>query len=260
MGVAMGYAFTQPPEVIFAVFLALSVGFALPFLILCLYTPLLRKFPKPGPWMETFKEFMAFPIYASVAWLLWVLVQQTGERGLLASLISLILIVFAVWLRKKYDPKTAFGNAGFIGLTAALIFYPTVYLVKTPTYVTIDFQSYTKQALQDLRTQKKPVFVYATAAWCLTCKANELALKSNATDELFNRHEVTLMEADWTNQNEGIRQFLEEHGRHGVPLYLYYPPDKEPIILPQILTESIIKETVELLPKMVSPTKSIVTP
>lgn len=244
MGVAIGYALTQDVLSVLIIFLALALGFASPFLLLSLYTPILKIFPKPGRWMETLKEFMAYPMYLTVAWLLWVLVQQVGDRGLFAALISIILIRFSIWFGKRVNFTNPFFKRVCILLGMIFALYPITYLEKIATHIQVQMKDFSKKELIELRTQGKPVFVYATAAWCITCKVNELALTSNATDEFFNQNDVTLMKADWTNQNPEITEFLSEYGRSGVPLYVYYPPNKKPVILPQILTESIVREAI----------------
>ncbi len=244
MGAAMGYAFTQEASTVLIVFFVLSIGFSMPFLLLALFPAVLQKFPKPGPWMETLKEFMAFPLYLTVAWLLWVLVQQTGDRGLFASLVSIILIRFAVWIFQKKNFKTSLFKFISIFLVAFIALSPITYVEKENFCDVQKPLAFNKSVLMDLHSQRRPIFMYATAAWCLTCKLNELAITSKATEDLFRQHDVTLMEADWTNGNHEITEYLAEFGRSGVPLYVYYPPEGKPIILPQILTEGAIKDVV----------------
>lgn len=244
MGVAMWYAFTQDAATVLLVFLALGLGFAFPFILISCYTPILKIFPKPGRWMETIKEFMAFPMYLSVAWLLWVLVQQTGDRGLFAALMSIILMRFSIWFGKRYPFTNPFLKYTIFAISLLIIFYPITYIEKRSSVSQVQTQNFSQKGLAELRNQKKPVFLYATAAWCITCKVNELALTSQATEDLLNQKDVILMVADWTNENPEITDFLAEYGRNGVPLYVYYPPDEKPVVLPQILTESIIRETI----------------
>ena len=238
MGVAIGYALGQSALIITMVFLALGIGFAAPYLVISMIPATLRLLPKPGRWMETFKELMAFPMYLTVAWLLWVLVQQSGSRGLIACLVGLILMAFSLWFWNRFTPKLA-AVKFLVGLTlAGLTVLPMIY-VKPPLEL-IQTEKFSRQRLQELRAQGRPVFVYATAAWCITCKANEVALKSSAMQLTFKSQDITLLEADWTNQDSEITDYLKSFGRSGVPLYVYYPAKGDSVVLPQLLTESII--------------------
>ena len=238
MGVAIGYALGQSTLIIILVFLALGLGFATPYLLISLIPVTLRLLPKPGRWMETFKEFMAFPMYLTVAWLLWVLVQQSGSRGLIACLIGLVFMGFSLWFWGRFRPRLLPVKI-LLGLfLTALTLSPMAYV--KPSVDLIQTEKFSRQRLQELRAQGRPVFVYATAAWCITCKANEFALKSPAMQLTFQNQDITLLEADWTNQDPEITDYLKSFSRSGVPLYVYYPAQRDAVILPQLLTESII--------------------
>lgn len=242
MGIAIGYAMTQPAVIIMLVFLSLSLGFAVPYLLISLFPVILKVLPRPGRWMETFKEFMAFPMYATVAWLLWVLVQQAGSRGLIICLMGLVLMAFSIWVWQRYRPQAKFNKALIALCLSVLTVSPVAYL-REPNEI-IRIEKFSRQRLQELRAQNRPVFVYATAAWCITCKMNELSLKSAALQMLFKDKDITLLEADWTNQDSEITDYLSSFGRSGVPLYVFYPKTGESKILPQILTETIIVEAI----------------
>jgi thiol:disulfide interchange protein len=243
MGVAVGYAMGQSAPIILLVFLSLALGFAVPYLLLSLFPVTFKIFPKPGRWMETFKEFMAFPLYATVAWLLWVLVQQAGPRGLITCLVGLILMTFSIWLWQWYRDRSFLVKLLMISLLTALTISPVFYLHQPKEIVRLE--KFSRHRLQELRAQGKPVFVYATAAWCLTCKVNEVFLKSAAIQLLFKDRDIAFLEADWTNQDGEITDYLSGFGRGGVPLYVFYPNSGEPRVLPQLLTESIIVETIK---------------
>ncbi|MBX3486996.1 MAG: thioredoxin family protein [Candidatus Paracaedibacteraceae bacterium] len=241
MGIAIGYALGQSALIIFLVFLALGLGFAMPYLLISLIPLTLRLLPKPGRWMETFKEFMAFPMYLTVAWLLWVLVQQSGSRGLITCLIGLIGMAFSFWFWHRFTPRSVPVRIMISLFLTGLTLSPMIYV--KPALNLIQTEKFSRHRLQELRAQGRPVFVYATAAWCITCKANEIALKSPAMQLTFKNQDITLLEADWTNQDPEITDYLKSFSRSGVPLYVYYPPQGDAIILPQLLTESIIVGT-----------------
>lgn len=261
MGAAMGYALTQSALAGMAVFIALGLGLALPYLLLTLIPALRRLMPRPGHWMETFKEFLAFPMYASAAWLLWVLAQQTGSLSILTALTSFIAIAFSFWAWHR-RPLHRTGRI-FITIIIALslggglgLGFGETLKKATPAHTTPTtglWQDFTQSRFDELLQGNNPVFVDMTAAWCITCKVNErIALDIPATQELFTRHNVAALKGDWTNQNPEITSFLESHGRKGVPLYVFYgardPASGErpaPVILPQILTPAIIARTVK---------------
>jgi thiol:disulfide interchange protein DsbD len=253
MGTAMGYAFGQPLHVMFAVLLALGFGFALPIVLLSLSPALGRLLPKPGAWMETFKQLMAFPLYATVGWLLWVLSVQQGSDGVVAGSITLIGVAFAVWLLGRGAEGGALRTASAALVAIAAIVLGASALTATPTQIPggaaaeskggPKAQPFTQAALDSLLDQRKPVFVNLTAAWCITCKLNErMALRSDAVAAAFEERGISYLVGDWTNGDPEITALLKAHGRVGVPLYLLYSgqPGAQPEILPQILTESIV--------------------
>lgn len=247
MAPAVGYAFTQSAAVNLLIMLALGVGLAFPYLLISFYPPLLRLLPKPGPWMATFKQFMAFPMFATAAWLLWVLEQQTGAAGLAIMLSVAILLVFLVWLGRGGKHKALLWLIG-LGLVAYSSYSLTPHQPMTEMLEQSGYtvEPFSPQKLAELRAQNRPVFVNATAAWCITCKVNEqLALKSATLAKAFRQKGITYMVADWTNYDDAITGFLQQFDRQGVPLYVYYPADGEPQVLPQLLTESIVLEHIQ---------------
>jgi thiol:disulfide interchange protein DsbD len=262
MGVALGFALTQPAALSIIIFLALGAGFALPYLLLTFVPALVRLLPRPGPWMERARQFLAFPLYASVAWLIWVLAIQTGPDGVFAALGGMVLIGFAVWLwniarnmtgiRGRLTARAASLASGalalalIVGLSIAAPGGPaapaTGQVANGPRY-----ESFSSERLTALRTAGKPVFVNMTAAWCITCLVNErVALSSTAVTERFNSIGITYLKGDWTNGDPQITALLESFGRSGVPLYVFYGPgDAKPVLLPQLLTESIVLEALQ---------------
>ena len=261
MATAMGYALTQPPIVSLAVFMALGFGLALPYLLLCFIPPLRKSLPKPGAWMDTFRQFMAFPLFASVAWLIWVYAQQVaGMYGTLLGLFGLLLIAFSIWV-SRHEPrrqplKTALHAISISSLMIALLIaglsHTGTSTDKSDTSSSIPHISYTKDSFDALVAGDKAIFVDMTASWCITCQVNErVAIYTDATQSLFKDKDIQYVVGDWTNKNSEITEFLKTYGRNGVPLYIFYGVrDKttglrpEPKILPQLLTSGLIADVI----------------
>ena len=244
MGSAVGFAILQPSVNSILIFLSLGIGFALPYLILSIKPSLLSFLPKPGAWMETFKQFMAFPMWASALWLLWVLSGQVDLDTVILVLIGGLLISLSLWLMEK-NTSERISIKWLVRLSAILIFIvsllilPTSYSYKTSQ--NSENLSYTEDLLNEFRETNELIFLNFTADWCITCKVNErVALNSSEVKELIKKKNIKYIEADWTRKNEDIAKKLEEFGRSGVPLYLLYPSKGDPIILPEILTEDIL--------------------
>jgi len=247
MAAALGFALTQSALSALAVFTSLGLGFALPFLLLGIWPRLLAFVPKPGAWMLTFKQFLAFPMYAAAAWLVWVLAQQAGPRGVALILAAMIALALAAWLWSVTRNLSARGR-GIGALVALLVLACGLYGVSllrdagaAPAQQSSKLgESYSAAKLASLRAGNRPVFVDATAAWCITCLVNEEAVLSRPNvKSAFAAKNVAYLVADWTNQNPEVTALLKENGRSGVPLYLYYAPGaRTPVILPQILTET----------------------
>ncbi len=267
MGAAMGYALTQPWYAAMAVFLALGFGLALPYLILSFVPAARHVLPKPGAWMETFRQFLAFPMFASVCWLVWVLAQQVSHMGQLSAFFGMLAIGFALWLFKNAPPTGTRRVIVLIAAFASLVFVLYTFfavkpLAQSSTHIASQSQSadnwedFTRTKLEKYLDGDKPVFVNMTAAWCITCKVNEkVALLAESTQTLFKEKDVIYLKGDWTNQNPEITNYLEEYGRSGVPIYVYYGPrDKEtslrpePAVLPQILTPGIVRDALTATP------------
>ncbi len=254
MGAALGYAITQPPAIGLSVFAALGVGMATPYVLLTLFPVLLAKLPRPGRWMELFKQFMAFPMFATCVWLLWVLAQQVDAGGIALALGVLVAVGFALWalgLSQRGSRIFRWVAAGG-GLLAALTFTPiaTSEALAPGTRSTADagWIDYSPERLAQLRGEGKPVFVDFTAAWCVTCQVNKrVALRADAVKTRFAADDVVLMRADWTNRDERITKALAEFGRNGVPLYVLYDRAGEPAVLPELLTEGIVLAALDKL-------------
>lgn len=246
MGVAIGYALTQSTLTIILVFGTLALGFSVPYLLICLFPVLLKALPKPGAWMETFKEFLAFPMYATVLWLLWVLVQQGGSRALITVGAGLVTMAFCLWLWRKLGLQNRILKSAALVIFVGLSLAPIAYLKPPILKESVQDEPFSKVLLEKYRREKVPVFVNATASWCITCKYNELTLNGQFAESFFKQKGIHYLEADWTNQNAEITDLLESFGRSGVPLYVYYPVGKEPVVLPQLLSEEVLKKTIEM--------------
>ena len=254
MGAAIGFALTQPFALALAVFLALGFGLALPFLALSFAPVLLRRLPRPGAWMETLKQALAFPLYATVVWLIWVLSQQVGPAGLLAALSGLVLIAFAAWvLSAARGRRDALGRTGqgfaAVALAALVLLLAAIGSDRPAessaqaTPAPSGAEAFTQAKLDALLTQDRPVFVNMTAAWCITCMVNErTALSTQSVRDAFAQKGIAYLKGDWTNRNPEITRLLEKFGRSGVPLYVLYNRGQDPVVLPQLLTESAVLE------------------
>ena len=249
MAGALGFAFSQSALMLVLVFMALGVGFALPFLALSYAPALLAKLPKPGPWMDTFKQFLAFPMLAAAIWLVWVLSIQTGAGGILRILSAMLLLGFAIWLWKYKSITAKIALVGSVLLGA--YFIKDLGVAERELELTSLPQEsvWSPARVAELRAEGHTVFVDFTAAWCVTCKANEVGVLHKAkTRDLFASTNTVVVVGDWTKYDEKITAELTRRGRSGVPLYLVYPPgtdDVEPQILPQILTFKIIEKAIK---------------
>ena len=244
MGSAIGFALLQPSFNSILIFLSLGLGFALPYFILSIKPTLLSFLPRPGPWMETFKQFMAFPMWASALWLLWVLSGQVDSDTVILVLIGGLALSLSLWLLEKNTTEIKLVKWILRGTAIVLIGFsiyiiPTSYSTKEEIFTKDEI--YSEQRLRELRNSNQIVFLNFTADWCITCKVNErVALKTQKVQKILDSESINYLEADWTRKDEMIASKLEEFGRSGVPLYLLYPSEGKPIILPEILTEDIL--------------------
>ena len=258
MAAALGYALTQSTAMALLVFVALGIGFAAPFVLIGISPALLRVFPKPGAWMLTFKQLLAFPMYGAAVWLVWVLSQESGSVGLVEVLGAMVLFAFAAWAWTASRAATGSwrligGGFALAALAATLASLGLIGTAPTPQAATASIDTagirsmpYTAAAVAQARTANRAVFVDATAAWCITCLVNEkVALSGARVHDAFASRHIAFFVADWTNRNPQITALLAAHGRSGVPLYLYYAPGAaEAVVLPQILTEDDVLKVI----------------
>ena len=272
MGTAVGFALTQPTALALAVILALGLGLALPFLALTLAPHLVARLPRPGAWMETLRQVLAFPVYATVAWLVWVLGQQVGPAGLFAALVGLVLVGLAAWSFNAAQSSGGWGRRLAAGTLAAALAGLAIALgaverdrsdpMAAPQSASAArFEHFSQARLDELVAARRPVFVNMTAAWCITCLVNERAALSNkAVEAAFSAKDVAYLKGDWTRRNPEITRLLEKHGRSGVPLYLLYTGAGEPIVLPQILTPATVLGEIDRIPDPAQRRASLSTP
>ena len=264
MGVALGYALTQSAVQSLAIFGFLGLGMALPYLTLSSVPALLRYVPKPGAWMESFKQFMGFLMMATVVWLLWVLNLQTDPNLVALVMVLLVLVALGSWILGRWG-RVAAGSRSRLAAraAAAVIIIASMAAVLSqvpaparaertaaaPTYSAgLEWEPFSRQLVQDLRTSGKSVFVDFTAAWCLSCQVNKrVALSDRRVVERFEALGVVPVQADWTSRDPEITRALAEFGRNSVPLYVLYTggPDSEPQILPELLTPGLVLDALK---------------
>jgi thiol:disulfide interchange protein len=255
MGAAMGFALIAPTGLAIGVFLALGLGLAAPYLAASLTHRWQRILPKPGRWMEFFKQLLAFPLYGTVAWLLWVLIQEVGPGDVLSALFGLVLTGFAMWIygqtRRAAPGGRLLGEGLATAGSAAAIVLAVSLTGAAPAKSSglgdgLRYEPFTAQRLAALESAGKPVFVNLTASWCVTCLVNErVTLDSDTVRQAFAERGIVPLKGDWTSQNPEITQFLQQFGRSGVPLYLFYSrKGGEPVVLPQILTAANVLDAI----------------
>ena len=250
MGAALAYAFTGPAAGGMLVFLMLGLGLALPFLLIGFVPAFARLLPKPGAWMETLKQLLAFPLYATAAWLVWVLAKQRGADAVGLWLAAAVLLALAAWAwgRSRQAHRHRWLAVAVVALVATA--WPLSRLHRLPkaatpvlaSQVTSDAVPYSEQALADLRAQGRPVFVNMTADWCVSCKANERGvLAREEFRQALHDANAAYMVGDYTDVDPAITAYLQEHKAVGVPLHVVYPRDGGPErILPVLLTPAIV--------------------
>ena len=263
MGAALGYAITQPAGVGLSVFGALGLGMALPYAALVLMPGWRARLPRPGAWMTRLKQLLAFPLFLTVVWLIWVLGQQTGIDGAAKALIALVVLAFGVWmlgLRDGTAPRATRAIGAFLLASALVWSWPgpalsgvavagqTRAIAAEPGSPEAAWMPYDEAVIADRLGQGQPVFVDFTAAWCVSCQVNKrLVLNTDATRQAFTQAGVALMRADWTQRDAGITAALARLGRNGVPVYVLLRPGREPLLLPEILTQRLVQDALATL-------------
>jgi len=247
---ALGAALAVSATESFVIFTAIAIGLALPYLLLSIFPNAVKVLPRPGAWMETFKQAMAFPLYATVGYLAWVLAGQTTEGGFLNAIFGLTLVAFAVWLYGRYaapGAKPARARFGLIGGLALLSAGTALGWPQAPAPTDIVWEKWSPEAIAAARAEGRPVYVDFTARWCATCQANKkLVFTSDTVKETFRDQNVLTLKADWTNQDPAITAELAKWNRSAVPFNLFYlPGQSEPVVLPELLTPGIVLDAMQ---------------
>lgn len=251
MAPAIGFALTQSGFVALLIFASLGFGMALPFLALS-YSPKLASYlPNPGPWMDTLKQVLAFPMYITSIWLVWIVGRQTNETGLAVILLGCTSLAFAIWLWQKASTsgKPAWFSKIFAAASLAFMVYAglNVDALSSEKKSHGDWEPYSAEKLSELRAEGTPVFIDLTADWCITCKANEKVALTENVKQYAKDNGIAMLVGDWTKKDPRITELLSEFNRSGVPLYLMYPADNsQPAkVLPQILKESTVLDAMK---------------
>lgn len=253
MGTALGYGLMNPAAVTVCVFWAMGLGLAFPFLLLDFYPSLGRFLPKAGAWTDLFRQFLAFPLYAAAAWLLWVLSAQAGGRALAVGLACLVAVAFAAWLAgkarqgeklKKVSSVVTWTTFALIG---CCLYSLSPARMNEKAQAEINWLPYDTESVREYRRAGVPVFIKFSAKWCLTCLVNEkTAFSSQRLGRAFDQKGVAAFSADWTTRSGEITAALESFGRGGIPLYVYYAPHaSKPVVLPQLITEKTVLSLID---------------
>jgi thiol:disulfide interchange protein/DsbC/DsbD-like thiol-disulfide interchange protein len=242
---ALGAALALPTAQSFIVFTAIALGLSAPYLLLSAFPGAVNRLPRPGRWMETFKQVMAFPLYATVAYLIWVLAGQTSEAGLLMALLGLTVIAMAVWLYGRCANTGKHAARMRVGFASALVLFIAGLSLgwpRAPASSDIAWEPWSPARVEELRAGGRPVYVDFTARWCATCQANKkLVFSSGKVQSYFHEHRIATLEADWTNSDPRITAELAKWNRSAVPFNLVYiAGETEPRVLPEVLTPAIV--------------------
>ena len=248
MGPALGFAIYQPTGIALAVFAILGFGMALPFVVLILIPKTKSFLPRPGSWMEQFKQFLAFPMFFTTAWLLWVIGRQTDTTVLSLVVVGLIFISIGIWINQILVQLKSGRSNSLLKVIAVAMIIPALALPlmnEEETEGTVLWINYDSKTLATLRAEGRPVFINLTADWCITCLANEKVAFTEMFYTEMEKNNIVYLKGDWTNQDKEITSLLNEHNRNGVPLYLMYPKNGgSPEVLPQILLEQTLLEAI----------------
>jgi thiol:disulfide interchange protein len=250
LGTASAFAFTQPAWATFLIFFSIGIGMALPYLLLAIHPKWLRYLPKPGQWMVHLKQVLGFLLLATLLWLSWIIGRLRGADGMVELGGLLLIIGILAWIKGSFWTPVSSGRSrvlAALAMVAVLVLaIGSYFFVTAPSE--IPWQAFSQQSLDSALQSGRPIFVDFTADWCITCKANErFALDSTAVRQAFAQHQVLVLRADWTHGDPEITQILKDHGRAGVPMYLFYPGGKErpPVVLPELISSQSVLDAMK---------------
>ena len=259
---ALGAALSLSTAESFAIFTAIAVGLSLPYLLLSIFPAAVKLLPRPGAWMETFKQFMAFPLYATVGYLIWVLAGQTGEESFQSVLFGLVLIAMGVWVYGRWNApgasagRTRFGIIGLLVLLAAGVWlgWPQNAAAKNAAAMAagapeIVWDKWSPETVAKLRAENRIIYVDFTARWCATCQANKkLVFHNDEVLKYFHDQKIATLRGDWTNQDPAITAELAKYQRSAVPFNVIWKPGQDaPTILPELLTPDTVLDALKKL-------------
>jgi thiol:disulfide interchange protein/DsbC/DsbD-like thiol-disulfide interchange protein len=250
LGTASAFAFTQPAWATFLIFFSIGVGMALPYLLLAVQPKWLRYLPKPGEWMVRLKQVLGFLLLATLLWLFWIVGRLRGVDGMVELGGLLLIIGILAWIKGSFwTPISSWRSRGLAALAMVAVLVTAIgsyFFVTAPSE--LPWQAFSQQSLDNALQSGRPVFVDFTADWCITCKANErFALDTTAVRQAFAQNRVVVLRADWTHGDPEITQILKEHGRAGVPMYLFYPggKDRPPVVLPELISSQTVLDAMK---------------
>jgi thiol:disulfide interchange protein DsbD len=250
LGTASAFAFTQPAWATFLIFFSIGIGMALPYLLLAIQPKWLRYLPKPGDWMVRLKQLLGFLLLATLLWLSWIVGRLRGVDGMVVLGGLLLIIGILAWIKGSFwtpvssTRSRVLAALSMVGVLAIAL--GSYNFVTAPSE--IPWQTFSQQSLDSALQSGRPIFVDFTADWCLTCKANErFALDIAPVRQAFVQHRVVMLRADWTHGDPEITQILKEHGRAGVPMYLFYPggKDRPPMVLPELISSQTVLDALK---------------
>jgi thiol:disulfide interchange protein DsbD len=245
LGAALALSILQS----FTIFTVIGIGLSTPYLLLSAFPAAVKVLPRPGAWMETFKQAMAFPLYATVAYLIWVLAGQLQETGLLSALFGLVLVAMGVWVYGRWNAPGASPGRMRFGMIACLVLIASGAWAGWPTPpapTDIAWEKWSPEAVEKLRSENRIIYVDFTARWCATCQANKrLVFHNDAVLKAFRDKHIATLRGDWTNKDPQITTELAKYHRAAVPFNVIWTPGQnEPIILPELLTASVVLEAI----------------
>jgi thiol:disulfide interchange protein len=257
LGTASAFAFTQPAWATFLIFFSIGIGMALPYLLLAIQPKWLRYLPKPGEWMVLLKQLLGFLLLATLLWLSWIIGRLRGVDGMVELGGLLLIIGILAWIKGSFwTPVSSVRSRVLAAMSMVAVFVVAIgsYLFVTAPSE-LSWQAFSQQSLDKALQSGRPVFVDFTADWCITCKANErFALDTAAVRQAFAQNQVVVLRADWTHGDPEITQILKEHGRAGVPMYLFYPggKDRPPVVLPELISSQTVLDAMKTGSKTVA--------